>query len=359
MAGHPVALPGRTQRFGNDSCFLCGRDIPPGSALRTVEHVFPKWLLHELGLWDAAVTQINGRLLPYRRLTLPCCRPCNAGDLSGVEARVREAYVGGLERFVELDRRDLFIWLGKIYYGLVYRESLSPREVRDYSGARLIPEKHLESISFHHFLLQAAAGVVGWQPSDPGPASFHFFECLDDSTDGRFDYLDDLFIPLLGIRMGSIGVVCVLQDWGRSEGVTEPHLAAARAMALHPTQFREVFGRLSYMTKASWVNQTHVVLQTDSVATVLSSPPGPFAGEFRTHELAQVLAPIWQVSVDDIWSDGIGMTTLTHPSGAPMAVEGRYVVFPALYGHAYLWPAHTMSWVPASRALHLGPGADS
>ena len=100
-------------------------------------------------------------------------------------------------------------------------------------------------------------------------------------------------------------------------------------------------------------------MQTDSAATVLSSPPGPFAGQFRTHELAQVLAPIWQVKVDDIWSNGAGMTTLTHPLGAPMAVEGQHVVFPALYGRAYLWPAHTMAWDSDTRAVKPGRGADS
>jgi len=123
---HEQFLQNRAQRFGNDHCFLCGTDIPEGSPARTREHVFPKWLLHAMDLWDGSVTQINGRLLRYRQLTVPCCVTCNGTDMSGVESRVRAAFGGGLEAFRELDHRDLLLWLGKIYYGLVYREACNP-----------------------------------------------------------------------------------------------------------------------------------------------------------------------------------------------------------------------------------------
>lgn len=39
---------------------------------------------------------------------------------------MRVGFEGGLATFARLDRRDLFLWLGKIYYGLVYKESLQP-----------------------------------------------------------------------------------------------------------------------------------------------------------------------------------------------------------------------------------------
>lgn len=154
---------------------------------------------------------------------------CNGRDLSSIESRVKAAYLQGLDTFSKLDRRDLFIWLGKIYYGLVYKESLRPRFAEEQAGERLVPESHLESIEFHHFLMQSAAEAVSWQPLLPGPASFHFFTCIDsEDSRWRFDYLDDLFVPMLGLRLGPIGVVVVLQDWGRSEGVSQLQLTAAQ-----------------------------------------------------------------------------------------------------------------------------------
>lgn len=339
---HDQFLGPRSQGVGPDLCFMCGVHIPEGSDQRTVEHVFPKWLLRELDLWDGSVNQLDGRRLSYRKLTVPCCLTCNGTDLSAVENRVRAAFAEGFDTFKQLDRRDLFIWLGKIYYGLVYRESLQPRSVREQRGERLVPEEHLRSISFHHFLLQSAAGLVRWKPERPGPASFHFFECLDSGDPlRRFDYMDDLFVPMLGLRMGTIGVVCVLQDWGRSEEVQQPHLIAARGMKLHPTQFREAYGRLSYMTKASWIDQVHSVIGGKDSVTVLSGPLKEFAGSFVVKDFAHVMSSLWEVPFETIYNDGCSYSTIYDMhADRPNVVSDHNVVFTAPHGHTGLWPAH-------------------
>lgn len=338
---HEQFLSSRTQEFGNDRCFICGQHIPEGSPQRTREHVFPKWLLEELNLWDSFVTQIDGRRLAYRKMTVPCCQICNGTDFSPVEKRVKAAYCKGFDAFTALDRRDLFLWLGKIYYGLVFRESRQPLDAKDQRGARLVPEEHLKTLEFHHFLLQAASAEVAWTPVEPGPASFHFFECLDDNEPRRrFDYMDHLFIPIIGLRIGSIGVVSVLQDWGRSEGVQEPHLNAARRMRLHPTQFREAYGRLKYMTTASWRNKDHLIVG-GNVANVLAGSPSNFAGTFVVEDFARVMAPLWGVPVDAIFRDGRTMSTIYDSSAdAPISVANHRIVFTAPFRDTGLWPSH-------------------
>lgn len=336
---HSAFLIGRRQEFGDDWCFLCGKHIPVWAGERTREHVFPKWVLHELALWDSSVTQINGRPLRYRQLTVPCCATCNGRDLSGVESRVRVAFAAGADAFAGLDRRDLFLWLGKIYYGLVYRESLQPLSVREPDGARLVPTEHLESVRFHHFLMQAAAGVVRWDPSSPGPASFHFFECLDSDVPAlRFDYMDDLFLPIIGLRMGRIGVVAVLQDWGRSEGVRQPHIDAARGFALHPTQFREVYARLAHMTVSSWVNLDHIVAAKDGIATVVTPRIGGFSGRWDWAEFAPRLAAAWSVPVEAIFDGSTGVSTIGGGEAPPIPVESMDVVFVGAFSGKGLWP---------------------
>jgi hypothetical protein len=343
MDHHREFLTDRTQEFGAESCFICGRSIPVGNPLRTEEHVFPKWLLRELNLWDSTVHQLNGERLSYRRLTVPCCQQCNGEDLASVEGRVKTAYEEGYKSFVELSRSDLFIWLGKIYYGIVYKESLRPMFAHEQDGPRLVPESHLETIAFHHFLLQSVAGKVSWTPEQPGPASFHFFECLDDEGNNsslRFDYLDDLFVPIIALRMGKIGVICVLQDWGRSEGVQQKQLIAARGMALHPTQFREAYARLSYMTKVSWVDRKHMILGLPDSVVVVAGPPGEFAGSFVVEDYARALSAVWEVPFEAIYRDGSTFSTLSDEWGHPTVAHGRNVIFTAPFGRTGLWPGH-------------------
>jgi len=341
---HQQFLKNRSQEFGTDRCFICGGHIPDGSTLRTAEHVFPKWLLRELDLWNGTVHQLNDELLQYRQLTVPCCVTCNGQDLSAVEARIKAAFLEGVEAFGALDRRDLFIWLGKIYYGLIYKESLRPRFVREQDGERLVPESHLQSVSFHHFLLQAAGGFVSWEPAEPGPASFHFFECLEDEQPiRRFDYMDDIHVPIIGLRMGSIGVVCILQDWGRSEGVQQLQLNAARGMKLHPTQFREVYARLSYMTKASWTDKKHMIIGGDDTALVIAGDPGDFAGSFVLGEYVQTLSHLWGVPFEAVYRDGTTFSTICDQFGLPNVAAHHDVVFTAPHGTTGLWPAHRIS----------------
>ncbi|MCU1509538.1 MAG: hypothetical protein JWQ12_1803 [Glaciihabitans sp.] len=336
---HEQFLIDRVQRFGDDCCFLCGAHIPVGNSQRTIEHVFPKWLLHELNMWDSSVNQINGRALHYRRLTVPCCLTCNGVDLSGIESRVRSAYRDGIDAFANLDRLDLFLWLGKIYYGLVYKESLQPLSVSDQAGARLVPVAHLESIQFHHFLLQAAAGVVQWEHKSPGPASFHFFECLDsDEPEFRFDYLDDLMLPIIGIRIGKIGVVAILQDWGRSEGVRQPQIDTAKSFPLHPTQFREVYARLAYMSETSWSNQDHLISGGNGFATIMTPDPGDFAGTWDWKNFAARLAGAWEVPEGAIFDGTNGMSTIGGGGAPPNPAESMHVIFVAMFSKIGLWP---------------------
>ncbi|TFB97480.1 hypothetical protein E3O42_16205 [Cryobacterium adonitolivorans] len=338
---HHQFLRERSQEFGEDRCFICGRHIPLGDPFRTEEHVFPKWLQRELDLWDGTVHQLNDERLAYRRLTVPCCSPCNGGDLKAVEDRVKAAFLEGLEPFKRLDRRDLFIWFGKIYYGIVYKESLRPMLARDQDGQRLVPESHLKTVAFHHFLLQSAGGHVSWHPEQPGPASFHFFECLDsDTSTRRFDYLDDLFVPVLGLRLGKIGVVCVLQDWGRSENVQQLQLNAAREMQLHPTQFREAYARLNYMTKVSWSDKKHMIIGGDGSAVVMAGDPGEFTGTFVVEDYAQILSSVWEVPLSSIYRDGSTFSTICDPLGRPTPAKSHDVLFCAPLGSTGLWPGH-------------------
>lgn len=106
--------------YTTSNCFLCGEEL--NSKNKTVEHVIPKWLQKRFNLWDQKLHLLNGSKIPYRSLTIPCCHNCNNRHLEPFEKKVLKAFEGGFEEFSSLDEETLFLWLGKIFYGIIYKE---------------------------------------------------------------------------------------------------------------------------------------------------------------------------------------------------------------------------------------------
>jgi hypothetical protein len=72
-------------------------------------------------LWDHRITLTNGTDIQYKNLTVPCCLDCNGKYLSGIEKAVEAATLKGYDAVAALDPMTLYLWLGKILYGIFYR----------------------------------------------------------------------------------------------------------------------------------------------------------------------------------------------------------------------------------------------
>jgi hypothetical protein len=112
----------RTVRFGASTCFLCS--APLRSKNRSEEHVFPKWLQNRFKLWNQRLDLINMTSMPYRQLTIPCCKTCNGVHLGKLEKVMQLAIESGPNAVEELPPAIVYMWLSKTFYGVLYRESL-------------------------------------------------------------------------------------------------------------------------------------------------------------------------------------------------------------------------------------------
>lgn len=347
-------LAGRTQTFGRDSCFICGRHIPDGHPERTREDVFPKWLMKVAGLTRAEVSSLNGRFHRYSSVLIPCCKICNNEDWSRIENRVRRAFLEGAEAVRVLSDDDLILWATKIYYGLFYRESLLAADITSPASVPLIPENHLRSLGHLHLNLQVASGRATW--AHP-PASVFVFECQtaapgDLDSQLNFDFFDDTEIPMLGIRLGETGVIVMLADWGRlawySQRPRSGHcwnvFEAATSDPLHPTQFRELQPVLKHLSLATdqW-NMYTMAIAPSAEEPVLLMPKMEKVVEqpvpFNVDRFAFDLAAAWGVSTPDV-RHGDSVLSSIHDASAQdgrirwQIVDGPFV---GLNGN-HLWP---------------------
>jgi hypothetical protein len=318
--GQGVYLPERTQTFSNDQCFLCGVILT--DATRSDEHVVAKWLLQEFDLWNVTISLVNQTTIPYRQLTIPCCTTCNTTHLADLEKDMQAAYRGGQAGIQALGYDRLLLWLLKVSYGLFFRELFLPFDRRQPERGPALDREFLSRFAVHHALLQAVRGIVRWREQ---PATIIVYPTQTSPTLARanFDYSDNALGPFLGVRMGAIGIIAVLQDWGAIAEVypKKLYVDAANVGPLAPLQFRELIAFGMYVA-ANLVQERKLFIAADQGVTVVSPVPlpkgakliEPFNGEHYAHALARSL----DVPIDRVWLPGeVYPTFLRDDEGKP------------------------------------------
>lgn len=241
----------RDKRIGRSACFLCGVRITKRNS--SDEHVLPKWVLNRFDLWDTKLRLLNGTFLPYRRMTIPCCKTCNGTHLSRIEEQVRTAVTQGFEAVDALDPQVLFLWLGKIFYGILHKEHLLVHDRRDPKSPRIVPRAVLEGRKTHHGFLQAARTPITWMT--PIPATILVVPLQSPrAVDEQFDMRDLLFPMTISLRLGNVGIIAALQDGGAQRDTFAHLMERYRQHPMHPHQFVELTTKFFY--KATLLRQT-------------------------------------------------------------------------------------------------------
>lgn len=197
------------RKFDNSCCFLCGEDLNEEN--RSVEHVFPKWILKKFDLWDANLVMTNGTGIRYRFLTIPCCKKCNNEYLSVLEMKIQKSMNAGFDTFKDLDKQDIFLWIGKIYFGLIYKNLFLDYDVKDKTKGRIFDEEFIKTFKTHWLFLQGIRGKHRFV--DFFPASIHVVKTIKYSDIKlQWDYMDTLNSMYISLRMGDIAIFACLQD---------------------------------------------------------------------------------------------------------------------------------------------------
>jgi hypothetical protein len=138
-------------KIAEGMCFACGGTPSTGSG----EHVIPKWLQRKFKLFDERLTLINGTLIAYRNLTIPCCENCNTGFLSKIEGAVQPIFEHGAVNSYD-EKLALGRWLSKILIGFLVKEtSLASDRAKPELGPIFRPDL-IDELHHCHFVLQSA-----------------------------------------------------------------------------------------------------------------------------------------------------------------------------------------------------------
>lgn len=304
-----------SRRFGHSHCFLCGRRL--NSKNRTDEHVFPKWVQNRFSLWNQRLTLLNGTKIPYRSLTIPCCFECNNRHLRPLEDRVCEATLKGHKAFVKLDELTLFLWFGKILYGLLYKELFLARDRKSGSKAKIVPRHLIKSFGLHHLFLQAARLPFKFLPAIPA-SIFIFHLSTPHDKQLQWDFRD--CVPLLSIscRIGSVGILAALQDGRAQQDCLDVFWHRYQGTKLHPLQFTELTAAFFYT--ASLMNRVPKFMIVDESPTLVHVAQNPLMGfslkpifdKWNQEDYAHVLSQITGLPLADVFRPPTNVLSWLH-----------------------------------------------
>jgi hypothetical protein len=190
--------------------------------------------------------------MPYRSLVIPCCKQCNGVHLSQLENRVKGVILDDSRSLDEIDDRDLNAWLSKIYIGILWKELELSYDRRNPDAGPILPPAVMSNFRMVHFFMQSCRKSMKFYGQETRfPNSLFRVECKSDHPYGRFDYLDSMMAHSVAIRMGNKGVVGIF-DGGMHE-MAFPDFAQMQfdRRPLHPTQFQEIFAKLTYKSLLS------------------------------------------------------------------------------------------------------------
>ena len=297
------------------NCFLCdvelstAPDAPNGA---TDEDVFARWLQRRFNVAGQHFPLNDGTERLYSDLLVPACRQCNNVYMSSIEDRIARAITGDFARFAQLRREDLYLWCAKIYYGLIYHQTkLSDWRAGSVPFNPQLPQDRLHELDFLLRVLQGFRKrvMVG------GPKKFFSLLTfpLSGSTQDFKPALTKEF-PCIALQLGSVGVICVLDDFGTTENVYDEFYATAlNGKVLDPMQFWELVARLSYLSWIMPFRFTYSCFEGQHDMMLEYSPESLGECAYDERIQAQWIADLTGSPIDMIYVNGSARSLLLRP----------------------------------------------
>ncbi|GGG37292.1 hypothetical protein [Hymenobacter glacieicola] len=313
-------------RFGMRHCFLCGAPtMPPQDTIP----VFAEWLMHRYNLHERQIKLLDMSIVQYQQLRIACCAHCRTQHVAPLEAQVEAAAAEGITGFRSLDEQTLFLWLGKMFYGILVTEllnELDPLARPQYPLA----ENALLLRRFQAFFQPLQALRVPMEYDDFTPGSIFILETDPREDTIPFEYDDDLSTIAFSIKLDNTVLVACLVDNGIiQQAMRRVYQDAYRP--LHPVQIAEFKARVyyaayllniipDYYPRAVKPGDTEVTLDTliDDINTAIFNP-------WENSGYAQSLLEMWkkwQIPLKEIMRNPAEpLTFLYDADGQPQLLE--------------------------------------
>ncbi|UOR04869.1 hypothetical protein MUN82_18235 [Hymenobacter aerilatus] len=313
-------------RFGPEQCFLCGTPTTPPTD--TVP-VFAPWLMKRYQLADRPIRLLDQSITTYQNLTISCCARCRTQYVEPLETQVAEAAAAGLDGLRALPEKTLFLWLGKMFYGVLVTELLT--ELNPLIKPRYPLAENAQMFRrFQAYFQTLQALRVPIEFDDFAPASVFIVETDAAQPALPFEYDDDLTTMVFSIKLDNAVITSCLVD----NGIIRQAMRGIYQQAqrpLHPAQIAEFKARVyyaaylfnvvpDYYTRPVQAGDDHVVMDT-----LIDDVTGPVFNPWDNSGYGQALLEMWKpwhIPLAEIMQDPAQPRSFLYDeAGNPQSVE--------------------------------------
>ncbi len=277
--------------FEEQFCFLTG-DLTTDKM-----SVYPEWLLNHFKFGDDRIEMMDkSKTYRYKDLQLPCS-PRVKKAFEELEEDIQRAYHVGYEGISALGEEKLFLWTGRMVYGMLYYEmQYETQRLRRLGENFDLSSMLRERFGNFHLMLQSIVEPIRFVGKKPW--SIVTFP-LKYSAD-IFSYRDDTVNLLFQFGVNGFGIIACLQDNGI---IAEKHrdiLEKMQGHVLHPIQFEELFASFHYSDYILQYKPEYSIEQTENGVTIEAlsieaTANRPVFGFWDDETYAQLLTNYWSV----------------------------------------------------------------
>jgi hypothetical protein len=277
--------------FDDQFCFLTG-DLTTEKMT-----VYPEWLMNHFKFGTDRIEMMDkSKSYTYEDLQLPCS-PRVKKAFEELEGKVHEAYKKGYEGIKALDEQLLFLWTGRMVYGMLFYEmryeSLRKLRLRESFDLSTTLRERFGNL---HLMMQSIVEPISFVGQKPW--SIAIFQ-LKYSAD-IFSYRDDTVNLLFQFGINGFGLIACLQDNGIIGEKQKEILEKMEGHILHPIQFEELFARFHYSDYILQYKPEYKIENSDTGITIEAVPitdnaNRPVFGFWDQEVFAQLLTNYWSV----------------------------------------------------------------
>ncbi|TAH02990.1 MAG: hypothetical protein EAZ15_04130 [Sphingobacteriales bacterium] len=283
--------PFKNFNFDNNHCFLTGEPVLNQIPLT----VFPEWIINKYDLLQRPFKMLDESMVSYGDIKLPVSI-ITQNKITNLDEKLAQSLKNGYHSLIQLPQLDLFLWAGKIVYGIIFKELQAA--IKQYNVTKSefnMSQGLIHKFTALHQMLQAITSPITFDDFKP----WSIFLCKVYNPENEFTYRDEINTLTFSLRMNDFGLIINLQDNGVNQQYHQQTWDKIAHKTLHPIQFEELCARVFYSAYLFNRLPEYHIMPTESHVFIEAMPlqgmkAKPIFDEWQNKVYGQVLENFWK-----------------------------------------------------------------